>query len=404
MNNPTQNTSLTMPATSRPRRSRFFLFLFALCAVGAGIFLSLGHLGGAFTDVAALDPAGRHTARQPGPVLLAVQEGQRVARGNPLFSIRGAEALTRLADEEARLAVLETHLPVEYVRPAAARGIAGASPDGSGNTDLTDISDTRLRELFDAENAARKAVSEATALEARAAVDMRAALGGQRNATRLSEARQRHEEAKNTAEAQRAALEEASTVRAAVERERARITAMQAASGVKNMPAGPRIREYERQLALVLAAREQKDAAVIAAPAEGIVSDISVKDGQWVEPGQPVLTFSPINGYTLVLLARVARLGNEDSIRPEAPVSVTIPAIAAAPFAGRINNVSVTPPVMLDGGPPSAVPSQRQLLAEDSRSLLWKLLDTVYVVIHVPVSGAHSPVPAGAVIEVRSGG
>ena len=404
MNTPNTSPSLAMPVTPRSRRGRIALVLLALVGAGAVLFLALSHFSGKFTDIAALAPASHHAARTSGPIALGVQEGQHVAKGDPLFSINGAEALTRLAEEEARLAALETLLPVDYVRPASPLPTPSGLDDGN-TVAVGDISDARLRALFDAENAARKDSSEASVREARAAVEMRslAALKarGQRNAAEFEEAQQRYENAKNIASRFRTALEEASTARATVERERARIVAMQNASGVKGLPAGPRIREYEHQLALVLAARERKNAAVVTAPAAGIVSGIAVTHGQQVESGQPVLTFTPVNGYTLVLLSSVARWGAENTLQTGASVRVSIPAIAKAPLEGRIRAISTTPPQMLAeqrNGQPAPSPP---LMADDSRSMLGKLLDRVHVVVHVPVHGAHSPLPAGADIRIE---
>ena len=403
MNTPTPSPTLAMPVVPRSRRGQIVFALLALVGAGVVLFLVLSHFSGKFTDIAALDPASHHVARTSGPIALGVQEGQHVAKGDPLFSINGADALTRLAEEEARLAALETLLPVDYVRPASPLPTP-SDMDGRNPAAVGDISDARLRALFDAENAARKDSSEASVREAQAAVEMRslAALKarGQRSAADLEEARQRYDNAKNIAARFRTALEEASTARATVERERARIVAMQSASGVKGMPAGPRIREYEHQLALVLAARERKNAAVVTAPAAGIVSGIAVTHGQQVAPGQPVLTFTPVNGYTLVILSSVARRGAENSLQTNATVRVSIPAIAEAPLEGRILTISTTPPPMLTeqrGQPAAPAP----LMADDSRSVLGKLLDRVHVVIHVPVHKAHSPLPAGADIRME---
>jgi len=243
------------------------------------------------------------SAPLPGALsLLAVQRGQNVARGAPLFALDAETEHQARAEAQARLA-------------AARAGVANAGKGRRGE----EIAVTR----------AQLAQARAAAALAEAELARRDKLVAQ---SFLSPAQ----------------LDDA---RAAAEQARARVAELDAALRVAALPA----RSDER--AAALAAADAASAALAqsawreqqkqqSAPADALVADTFFRVGEWVGAGQPVVALLPRGGTLARFFVPEAEVA---TLAPGQRVALSCSG-CGAPIAARIERIATqpeyTPPVI----------------------------------------------------------
>lgn len=233
---------------------------------------------------------------------LAVQRGQTVARGAPLFALDAESERDARTEAEARL--------------AAARAQAADAAKGRRGEEIAVLQ----AQLAQARAQAELAESELARREALVAQQFLSA----------------------------AQLDDA---RAAASQARARVAELQAALRVANLPA----RSDERQAAEAAAQAAQAALAQAAwredqkqqsAPVDALVSDTFYRVGEWVPAGQPVVALLPPGGTKARFFVPEADLG---SIAPGQPVTIECSG-CGAPIAARIDRIATqpeyTPPVI----------------------------------------------------------
>jgi membrane fusion protein (multidrug efflux system) len=285
-------------------------------------------------------------ARTAGQVLrVPIRNDQAVKAGDPLVILDPADAQARLAAARADLDTARARLDAaraeEQVATAGARGgLLGARASVAGSAGAAASAEAQV-------DAARAAIERASTDERRTAADLARAeelarVGGV-SGQDLDHARAAHEQARaallqaranlgateDAARAARGRVGEARGNLAASLPVEARVAAARAETA--RAEAGVQAAEAATTLA-----ENQLRYATVAAPFDGTVSNLSVHEGQLVEPGQAIATLVPVRTYVVANFkeTQIARM------RPGDRVEVEVDAFPGRTLEGRVASLS----------------------------------------------------------------
>jgi membrane fusion protein, multidrug efflux system len=347
---------------SPPRRSKKpFLILFAAVVLGAlGLVgWALLHANEEETDDAQVEAdVVPLSARVGGQVLeRAVQDNQRVKKGDLLFRLDDADYAARAEQAQAELETAQAQAvaadeQVRVVSATAKGGLASARALVSGSSLGVGNAEAQVA-------VARAGLERAKAEERKAALDLeRARQLVEANAApreRLDNAQAASDAAKAAraqAAAQVAATEEMARIaKARVEEARGRldqsepIEAQIAAAQASASLAHARIKVAQAALDL---AKLQLSYTRVTAPEDGVVSKVSVQPGQWIQTGQAIASLVP--GRTFVVAnfkeTQVGRMraGQKATVRIDAFPGVVLEAKVESLSGGTGARFSLLPP------------------------------------------------------------
>jgi membrane fusion protein (multidrug efflux system) len=337
-------------AVAAPRaRAKPYLILGAVVALGLIVYLGASWLsrGRESTDDAQVDAdVVAISARVGGAILkVYVTDNQQVKKGEPLVEIDPADigASERQAQAEAAAARAQAAAADAQVRIVAATskgGLSAAQAQLSGTATAVANAGAQIE-------AARASLARAQAEAARADTDQARA-----EALRKDEAvpEAQVDTARANALAARAAVAQAEAQLAgAQDMKRTAQTQIAEAQG-RVVQSGPvdaqlavaqanadlahaRIDAAEASLAL---ARLQLSYTHIVAPADGVLSRLSVREGQLVQAGQQVVGLVPIATY-VVANFKETQVGR---MRPGQRAEISVDALPGRTFEGKVESTS----------------------------------------------------------------
>jgi membrane fusion protein, multidrug efflux system len=337
------------PAPARARRRRALLAggaLAALAAVALGVHLFLTR-GDQETDDAQVEADVVAIAPRVGGAVLRVlvRDDQQVKRGDLLFELDPADYQARVDQAEAELATAQAQAAaadaqVQVVEATARGGLAGASAAVSSSAASVQAAQAQVL-------AARAALRRAQAEAHKAGADLARARQlrqgdaiAQAQLDTVEAAAQTADANVAAARAQVAAAEEAQRVaQGRVGEARGKLSqstpieAQIAAAHAGAELAHARVRGAQAALEL---ARLQLSYTRVAAPRDGQISRLVVREGQLVAPAQPVAQLVPDQTY-LVANFKETQLG---AIRPGQPVDVSVDAYGGRKLHGRVESIS----------------------------------------------------------------
>lgn len=287
------------------------------------------------------------SARIPGIAeVVAVRDGQRIARGELVAQIAARELEARLAQARAQVAAAQS-LVAELEAQAKVLDITS----GQAKLGARVAAGTTSHEVHRASEALARTAAESAAAEAQAAQDRKAferfsklldqgfvsrnyfdevAARQRASEARLAAARQAGEEARAAQEKARAAsgeveIRENDVKRLAAERER--VVASRAAAASQEQAARARVAEIEAQLA---------DTRIVA-PAGGTVMAKLVEPGELVAAGRPIATLVNLEDLFVRVYVAEREVGR---IRLGAVASVSVDAYPGRLFAGEVSEIA----------------------------------------------------------------
>ncbi|MFL5270758.1 MAG: HlyD family secretion protein [Anaeromyxobacteraceae bacterium] len=343
------NEPAPAPAPAWGKRRR----VLALVAAVAALLAALGGVHAFLTrgeqttddaqiqaDVVPLAP------RVAGAVIrLHVAEDQAVKKGDLLFEIDPADYAARLRQAEAEVATAQAQAQAadaqaQVVEASAKGGFAGARAAVSSSSAALEGADAQIL-------AARAALRRAEAESTRAAADLQRARqlrAGEAMSQQQLDAAQAGADTADAsvaaARAQLAAAEEAK--RSAAGRvgeaqgkldQSMPIAAQIAAARANADLAHARVKSAEAALEL---AKLQLSYARITAPADGIVSNLTAREGQLVQAGQPLAQLVPVRTY-VVANFKETQVG---AMRPGQRAEIEIDAYSGRTLEGRVESIS----------------------------------------------------------------
>lgn len=336
------------PVAAPPKRSplRVLLPLVLIIGAGAGYYYyrSAGHEQTDDAQVTAdMVPVGTRVAGQI--VKVHIIENQVVKKGAIIAELDTADYAARLKQAEAELATAQAqaaaaNAQVEVVDASSKGGLMSAKAQVSGSA------------VGVGSAVAQVAASRATVL--RAETEVRKAKADLERARELRAAnavpQERLDNAQITYETSQAALAQAQA-QLAVSRESklsaetrvreargrlnqsAPIDAQLATAKANSALAQARVRSAEAMLDL---ARLQLSYTKIAAPTDGIASKLTIREGQLVNAGQPIVELVPTETY-VVANFKETQIGQ---MHPGQTASIHIDAFPGRVFTGRVESLS----------------------------------------------------------------
>lgn len=278
---------LNLPEKTKPavRRLPWLVLMAALLSAAAGGAWYYHRSGRMQLEGVLQSNLRTLVAERGGQVMeVAVPPGARARAGDPLIRFDEAAARSALLQGERQLQALAMLVPPQLLRAPL--------PDG-GDENLTEGLERRRA----AEEAARQRLQEATDREARSAVlhSRASTLAARGKLTRqeLENAQAHLDAAREEVRKARQSFENLSLERATAGAEIRRIRDMQAAAGADGVSGEVRLRRFEQQQAQVAELRAALAAAVIRAPADGLVVDVAVHPGDRTAAMQPCVLFRP---------------------------------------------------------------------------------------------------------------
>jgi membrane fusion protein (multidrug efflux system) len=340
----------TFDESAPPRRGRraFVIFgaiaLLVLAGIGVYAFVSAGaeSTDDAFVeaDVVAV------TARVSGVVAsLSVHDNQSVHKGDLLLTLDDKDFVARLAQARAQLETATAqaagaHAQEQVVRASAAGGLRGAQAQVSGSASAVEATDAQIaaaqadvaraqaqatkaeRDLARArELVATDAIARQQLDAAQAAYDTAQAMVTQAraNVTAAEEAKRAAESRVNEA---RARLAQSTPVREQIAT--AHANALLADAGVASAQAAVQLAEL------------QLSYTKITAPEEGLVTQLTAREGALVQVGQPLAQLVPARTY-LVGNFKETQI---DQMRPGDRAEVEIDAYPGRTFAATVESLA----------------------------------------------------------------
>jgi HlyD family secretion protein len=287
------------------------------------------------------------SARIPGIAeVVAVREGQRVAKGDLIAQIAARELEARLAQARAQVAAADS-LVAELEAQAKVLDITS----GQAKLGARVAAGTASHEVHRASEALARATADISAAEAQAGQDRKAyerfekllgegfvsrnyfdevAARLRTSEARLAATRQAGEEARAARDKARAAsgeveIRESDVKRIAAERERVLVSRTAAASQVQ--AARARVAEIDAQLA---------DTRIVA-PAAGTVMAKLAEPGELVAAGRPIATLVNLEALFVRVYVAERHVGR---IRLGAPARVSVDAYPGREFAGTVSEIA----------------------------------------------------------------
>jgi membrane fusion protein (multidrug efflux system) len=337
------------PAGNKQAGRRAFIFLGL--AVVAGLLTIAVYLiatrGQVKTDDAQVEsdvvPVAAKTAGQVARVMVA--NNQKVKSGDPILQIDDSDYLWKVTQAQGDLATAKAQLQAAELQQqvvaanakggfkSARAGVSGSSVGVSGaqaniqaaqaalDRALTDAKKAgvdlgRMRELY-----AAGAISHQQLDASQAASDAAEATVTQAKAG-LSAAQEQKRAAESGVVEARGRLTQATSVEAQI-----------AAAHAQTELARGRVQAAEAALAL---AKNQLQYTTVPAPADGVISNVSVHQGQIISVGQPIAELVPSKTY-VVANFKETQMGR---MRPGDPARIAIDAFPGRTFEGEVESIS----------------------------------------------------------------
>ncbi|MGC4119971.1 MAG: HlyD family secretion protein [Myxococcales bacterium] len=335
-----------MPRFSRRRPFLVLGGLAALVALGVTVYL-VATAGQESTDDAQVDADVVALApRVSGLVLrLRVHENERVRRGQLLLEIDDADYAAKVSEAEAALQTAQAQAEaaghqVAVAQATAQGGLSSAQAEVAGSSVQVDASRAQAR-------AARAGLRKAEADRRKARTDLertqRLREGGAATQQQLDNAQEALESA------QAAVAQRQAEAAAAEEGARVAQTGVAQAQGklAQSSPAEAQIAIAEANARLAQARAAGAQAALnlarlqwsytrVYAPADGVVSELSAREGQLAQAGQPVAMVVPDGSY-VVANFKETQIGR---MRPGQRATVKVDAFGGRKFEGRVESLS----------------------------------------------------------------
>ena len=333
-------------------------------------------------DVVAL------AARVAGPVLrVPVSDNQAVKKGDLLIEIDPTDYLVRLKQSEAELDAARAQwqsaqAQERIVEANSTGGLSAAKAQVSGSAVSARGADAQV-------NAARAALAKAEAEAERAATNFKRFAGllpdGAVSQSEYDNARAAHDSAQAAVAQAQAQLAAAEDQKQASE---SRVTEAQGRL-TQSAPVSSQLAVARAAVALAEAKVKQQEAALeqarlqvsytrIVAPADGVLSRMAVREGQYVQATQMVAELVPATTY-VVANFKETQVGR---MRPGQRATITVDAYPGRRFGGRIESVA------------GATGARFSLLPPDNASGNF-----VKDVQRVPVKIAWAAPPAAATLQ-----
>jgi membrane fusion protein (multidrug efflux system) len=348
-------------ATRRTRGKRPFIVLAALAVIvlgGIGVYAWMT-AGRESTDDAVVEAdVVPITARVAGVVAtLMAHDNQQVKKDQILLQLDAKDFAAKLAQARAELQTATAqaaagHAQEQVVRATASGGLRGAEAQVSGATSAVQTADAQVTA---AEAAVRRAEAEATKAEhdlarARQLVASDAIARQQLDAAQaaydtaqaaLTQARANVTAAR---EAKRTAESRVGEARAHVT-ESAPVSEQIAAAHANAQLADARVAAAQ---AAVQLAELQLSYTNVVAPDDGLVTQLSAREGGLVQPGQPLAQLVPNQTYVVANFKETQiermRPGDRAEVRIDAYSDRTFPATVESLAGGTGARFSVVPP------------------------------------------------------------
>jgi membrane fusion protein, multidrug efflux system len=335
--------------TSRPRGKRAFIVLGALALVvlgGIGVY-AFFTAGQESTDDAVVDAdVVMVTARVGGVIAtLVVHDNQMVKKGDPLLTLDDADFVARLAQARAELQTATAqaagaHAQEQVVQATARGSLRGAQAQVSGSSSAVQSADAQIAA---AQAGLTRAQAEAVKAErdlarARELVAVDAIARQQLDAAQLA-----------YASAQAALAQALANVTAAQEAKRtaeSRVTEAQARVS-QSTPVSAQIAAAHANALLADAGVASAQAAVhlvelqlsytkVSAPDDGLVTQLTAREGGLVQMGQPLAQLVPKETYVIANFKET----QIDGMRPGDRADVHIDAYPGPTFEAAIESLA----------------------------------------------------------------
>jgi membrane fusion protein (multidrug efflux system) len=339
----------TAPAPARTRGKRAFLVLGAIIVIvvaGIGVY-AFFTAGRESTDDAMVEAdVVQVTARVSGVVSnLYVHDNERVKKGQVVLQLDDRDFAAKLAQARAELQTAmaqaaAAHAQEQVVRATARGGLRGAQAQVAGSTSAVDAADAQVA-------AAKAAVTRAEAEATKTEHDL--ARAKQLVATDAI-ARQQLDAAQAAYDSAEAALTQArANVTAAEEAKRAaqsRVTEARARVA-ENAPVGEQIAAAHASAQLADARVTSAKAAVqlaelqlsytkVAAPDDGLLTELAAREGGLIQVGQPLAQLVPDTTYVVANFKET----QIDGMRPGDRAEVQIDAYGGRTFDARVESLA----------------------------------------------------------------
>ncbi len=316
----------------------------ALAAYGGYVLLTAGRESTDDAQVAAdVVPV---SARVGGQVLhVAIQENQRVKKGDPIATIDDADYKAKVKQAEAELA--SSH--AQKAQADAQVSIVTATSTGTLSSAKAAYSGSNVGVA-----SADAQVAAAQAAIVRAEADVKKSDADLKRAQELRAANAAPQEMLDNAQsahdfAQASLAQAKAQLLAAQEGKRGAIARVSEAAGkvAQSAPIDAQIAAAHAQADLASARVASAEAALdlaklqlsytqITAPADGIASKLGVHDGQLVAPGQQVVQIVPTTTYVLANF-KETQVGR---MRPGQEAKIEVDAYPHRTFAGKVESIS----------------------------------------------------------------
>jgi membrane fusion protein (multidrug efflux system) len=270
------------------KRAARWAFLILGVIVGVSLLVVVGYLvrtrGQERTDNAQIDAdVVPIAARTDGQVVtMLVQDNQRVKKGDPILKMDDSDRVTKVSQAEGELIVAKAQLDAAGNQEK----VAGAALDRAlADAKRAEQDLGRMQQLRDAGAGTQERLDDVQATS-----DMARATAAQAKAT-------------------------------------------VAAARAQSASARGRVQTTEAALAL---AKTQLAYTTVAAPADGVVSNLSAHEGQIISPGQPIGELIPTEIY-VVANFKETQVGD---MRPGDRAEIKVDAFKGRTFEGEVESVS----------------------------------------------------------------
>ncbi len=339
----------TSAATAKKSRARPYVILGSVVALAAAVYgvVSWMSAGKEHTDDAQVDAdAVAVSTRVAGVVLrVHVADNQAVKKGQLLIEIDPADLAAKEKQAEADLAAARAQAQaaeaqVAIVEASSKGGLSAARAELSGSASSVASADAQIE-------SARAALERAKAESAQADTDRdRAEALFQQQAIPKAQI----DTARSTAQAARAAAAQAQAQLAVAEdmkRTAQTHIAESQARVVQNTPVEAQLETVRAQADLARARADAAAAALdiaklqlsytrIEAPADGVLSRLSVREGQLAQAGQAVVVLVPATTY-LIANFKETQVG---AMHPGQRAEISIDAFPGRTFEGKVESTS----------------------------------------------------------------
>ncbi len=383
---------LELPKSEKTAKSRgflYFLLILFIIAACAGAY-GLRWLTALHTQSAVVEGELRTLSAQFGglAVEVPVRKGQHVQAGQVLIRFEPAAGDAYSAEAGAQAAALRRMMPPPVTMENTAERAAGAQ---AAEQDIA----SRISQARAQEDAAVREVQHRAEEHAKAQLELRRLdlLSSRYSVPAAQHDKARNDElaARRNLERARAAREESSRARAAVEGELNRVKAELAearSAAVRQRTDYNYAQVVQAHPAASRPAGAQADPYTLIAPSAGVIADLYAQEGEPVQAGKQLVDLVPEQGAYSVMAWFPEK--EASGLKPGNECRIYVLELPAQSFSGRVEAVlpagSVAPKILLSGvAPERHVPVRVRFLGELPPELKPGMRAAVRVyTIHLP--------------------